>query len=122
MARQLTVSLSVPLRSHGGAVIHSVVIREPNVFEVLEIGDPFTIGFSKDGGQIVAENPEAITAYIRRCIVEPKDMGLLEQGGVELARGLKQSLLSFFLPDATEGGASQTLPMTSPSAEAGTEA
>lgn len=119
MARQLTVNLNTPLQAHGGVTIQNVVLREPSVFEVLEIGDPFTIGFSRDGGQIVAENPEAITTYIRRCVIEPKDTALLEQGGVELARGLKQALLSFFLPGNTEGEGSETSPTTSPSAVPG---
>jgi hypothetical protein len=45
---------------------------------------------------------------------------LLRQGGLKLARAIKEAVLSFFLPDAAEGEDSETSPTNSPSGASGT--
>ena len=115
MGKRVIINLAVPLEGPAGK-IHSVVIREPNVFECLEIGDPFVVGSSPSGARLVVENPEAIAAYLRRCLVEPADPAVLHQGGVELAREIKETIINFFLPATGEAAASETSRTTSPSA------
>lgn len=112
MAKKITVALRSPIEGHAGPV-NAIVLREPNVFECLELGDPYVVGSSPSGGQLVVENPEIITAYVRRCLVEPNDPALLYQGGVEMARAIKEAIISFFLPGTEADAASETLPTSS---------
>src|SRR6185437_10017998 len=107
---RVTIQLTTPIEGHNGP-IHSIVMREPTVFECLEIGDPFIVGASPSGNQLVVENYEAIAAYAKRCLVEPNDPGILtNQGGVEMARAIKETIISFFLPAAEGAAASETSP------------
>lgn len=117
MTNKVTIRLRTPLRGPNGARIREVIIREPNVTECLSIGDPYVVGSSPTGSQIVVENYEAISEYVRRCVIEPADPALLEQGGVFLARKLKEAVINFFL-NAEDGDAvSATSSMISPSAD-----
>ncbi|MDB5652471.1 MAG: hypothetical protein JWQ94_84 [Tardiphaga sp.] len=107
--KRVSIPLREPLRGPHGNV-DTVIIREPNVFECLEIGDPFVVGTSPSGAQLVVENYEAISAYTRRCLVEPADPALLHQGGVDLARAIKEAIIGFFLPGTGADAASDTSP------------
>src|ERR1700694_1068637 len=117
MTKRVTIPLTTPLEGPDGK-IREIIIREPNVMEGLEIGDPYVVGSSPSGSQLVVENYEAITAYVRRCLVEPKDQALLQQGGVEVARALKEAVIGFFLPATAEAAASEISQTSSPSAVA----
>jgi hypothetical protein len=110
--KRITIPLQTPLKGHHGP-ISEVIIREPNVYECLELGDPYVVGSSPSGAQLVVENPEVITAYARRLVVEPKDTQLLSQGGVELARAIKEAVISFFLLGTDTDAVSETLPTSS---------
>lgn len=116
MGKRVTFQLTTPIEGHDGKIT-SITLREPHVFEVLEIGDPFVVGTSPSGAQLVVENSEALTAYARRLIVEPANIDVLQnQGGVEMARGIKEAILGFFLPATDTDAASVGSQTTSPSA------
>ena len=110
--KKTSIPLKTPLKSPNGDVFE-IIIREPNVFECLELGDPFVVGASPTGSQLVIENPEVITAYVRRCLIEPQNPDLLYQGGVEMARAIKEAVISFFLPGTEADAASEISPMNS---------
>ncbi len=117
--RKITIELDTPLRGHNGE-IKAVVLREPRMAEYFRLGDPWTIALSEGKVPFTIENGEAIEQYVRACVVEPADFQLLEQGGLQLARKLKEAVLSFFQPGtpiAQDTAISQMPPTTSPSTQ-----
>lgn len=98
MGETLTIKLKKPLISPEGEV-RQVVLREPTFDEYLVHGDPYTIARSVTGIPFMVENAEAIAAYIKVCLVEPKDPAILHQGKAKLAKEIKDHVLSFFHPD-----------------------
>ncbi len=110
MGKKVSIPLKEPIVGHDGP-IHTLVLREPRVFEVLQNGDPYVVGSSPSGGQLVVENPEIIATYVKLCLEEPKDhLLLMSQGGVEMARALKEAIIGFFLPGTEADAGSETLP------------
>jgi hypothetical protein len=89
-------------------------MREPSFRDYVELGEPFMVGRADDGAPFVVENAEAISAYLRRCVVGV-DPTLLNQTNARSARRLKNALLGFFddAGPATEG--QTTSPTTSSS-------
>jgi hypothetical protein len=112
MKRTITIQLKTPLKAPQGDV-NEIVLREPNVIQCIRLGDPFVVGTSRDGSQLVVENPEVIESYLNNCLVEPRDPAILLQGGVEVARQIKDAIFSFFLQGNEGGAASETLPTSS---------
>ena len=45
---------------------------------------------------------------MRICVVEPSDPLILEQGGLDLARKIKDAILGFFLPEFAAAAALPT--------------
>jgi len=107
MSETKTIPLKKPLQSPEGPV-HKIVLREPTFNEYLTHGDPYTIAASAGGNPFMVENADVIAAYIRVCLVEPKDATILEQGKARLAKEVKEALLSFFRPDVEAGEGSET--------------
>jgi hypothetical protein len=116
LLRKITIPVDPPIVGHSG-MIREIVLQEPSVLAVLKLGDPYSIGMSPSGVQLIAENPEAIEAYVEQCIIEPRGGTLfLAQGGVGLARAIKTAVLSFFLDGGAADEASPTSSTISPSA------
>jgi hypothetical protein len=103
MSETKTISLKKPLQAPEGPV-NRIVLREPTFNEYLIHGDPYTIAASAGGSPFMVENADVIAAYIKICLVEPKDPVILEQGKARLAKEVKEALLAFFRPDADETG------------------
>lgn len=112
--KTITIPVDPPLTGHNGP-IKQVVIREPRFSEYRELGDPFIIASSTDGNPYVVEKSEVLQQYEELLITEP-GTELLTQGSWRLARDIRQAVLGLFLRGAEAGGASETLPTTSPSA------
>ena len=106
MTKTVTIELTKPLIGHGGAVT-KVVVREPTFREYIAHGDPIIWVPLPNGGLFPSENLDVIAAYIRICVTEP-DALVIEQGGFELARKIKDVILGFFLPAVEEAAGSKT--------------
>src|ERR1700682_6351510 len=100
MAETVTIPLKKPLKGSNGLLVHNIVLREPDFDEVMELGDPYMIAVTASKVPFQVENTEVIQAYLKRCIVEPKDPALLKQVRANTAIEIKDKLLAFFLPDA----------------------
>lgn len=110
MAKNITIKLDKPLAGHAGPVTQ-VVIREPTFNEYLDIGDPYVVAQAPVSGiPFILEDKAAIATYARTLIVEPTDPLLLEQGGMVLARKIKEAIKSFFLVGGEADAVSSTLP------------
>jgi len=92
-----TVSIPVNggLLVHGG-MINAVTLGEPSFDDYLRLGDPVSAVYLGDGNHTYSENSDVIRQYIQCCLIEPKDMLLLDAGGFKLARALKVAVLNFF--------------------------
>lgn len=101
MGETITIKLKKPLQSPEGEV-RQIVLREPTFTEYLQEGDPYTIAASQGGNPFMVENADVIARYIKICLVEPKDPATLEQCKARVAKEVKESLLSFFRPDAAD--------------------
>lgn len=118
MAKTVTIVADPPLQAHGDAQIHQIVLREPTMKEYFLHGDPWTVALSEKGIPFSIENGEVISTYATLCLVEPKDPQLIDQGGIALAKKIKDALLGFFRPGASGNAGSGTTPTTSPSTNA----
>lgn len=98
MPKTVTIKLEKPLAGHG-APITNVVLREPTFAEYVQYGDPLIYVPLQSGGFFPSENLDVISKYMTLCVVEPKDQLILEQGGMDLARRIKDAVIGFFLPD-----------------------
>jgi hypothetical protein len=113
MAKTVTIPLDTPLTGHGSERVTRVVVREPTFSEYLDNGDPYLVALAPQSGiPFQIEDKQAIAAYARLLIVEPKDPLLLEQGGIALAAKVKEAVRSFFLPAGEAGTGSRTSPTT----------
>lgn len=99
MGKTVRIPLDKPLKGHHGSIDH-VIVREPSYDEYLLHGDPYVYLPLKEGGWFRSDSTEVLAAYVGILVVEPKDKLLLSQGGFELARSIKDAVLSFFLPVA----------------------
>lgn len=108
MAKTVTITLLEPIVGHDGAV-REIVMRPPNLMEFARIGEPLTAMAGADGNAIVVDNDVAITAYLERCIVEPKDKLLLDQVQLADAFRIKEAFLDFF-GEARQAAKSVTSP------------
>jgi hypothetical protein len=118
--RTKIIKLDKPIVGHG--VVTKVVLREPTYAEYMEIGDPFLVGVSP-GSQIpfIIEDQAVITKYCEVLLVEP-DALIIQDGGMELAKKVRQAVKSFFRDGDEAGEASGTSPTSSPSAPGKTAA
>jgi hypothetical protein len=111
MAKTVTIKLDAPLTGHNGERCMQVIVREPTFNEYLDNGDPYLVALAPQSGiPFQIEDKQAIAAYARLLIVEPKDPLLLEQGGMALAGKVKEAIRSFFLPAGGAGADSRTSP------------
>ena len=109
MPRTVTIELDKPLMGHGGAQIRHVVVREPTYAEYMQHGDPYVwVPIPGTDRAFPSENLDVIRAYSAICVSEPKDTLLLEQGGFEIGRKIKDAIMGFFLPAAAEAAGSKT--------------
>jgi hypothetical protein len=97
MSRTVDITLDKPLIGHNGP-IHKVVVREPTFAEYLKFGDPFIWVPLAGGGAFPSENLGVIASYIGICVVEPNDALIIQLGGLDLARKIKDAIVGFFLP------------------------
>jgi hypothetical protein len=116
MRRTISIPLDAPLTTHDGP-LKQIVLREPTFDEYLELGDPYTVAAGASGVPFAVENVDVIKKYIAFCLVEPKNPALLSQAGANVARALKETLLSFFQHGGAAAEASATSPTTSPSVD-----
>jgi hypothetical protein len=119
MRETVTIKLAKPLRDHSGGAITQIVLREPTFDEYLSFGDPYTVAGAADGTPFGVENMDVIRSYLKVCLVEPQDYGLLDQANARVARQVKEAILGFFQPDAQAAAASGTSQTSSPSAASG---
>ena len=111
----------------GGIVGHgktydAVVIVEPTLQQYLEIGEPVVWIFYPDGSRTPTTNPTAIERYITLCVKEPPDPLLLNQGGIKLARKMREAILGFFHDEVDGGTAPSPTSQTTSSGNAETDA
>jgi hypothetical protein len=106
-----------PIVAPDGSIFKQIVVREPSFDEYLRLGDPYTIGFSPGSGiPFVVEDKEAMLAYCRLLVTEPANPMLVELGGFQAARRIKDTVKSFFQPGGTaSAAASETSETNSPS-------
>lgn len=114
MPKTVTIVLDEPLTAHEGKKITQVILREPTMDEYFLHGDPWTVALSEKGMPFSIENGEVISQYARLCLVEPKDPGLINQGGITLAKKIKAVILGFCRPGGADDAASETSPTNSP--------
>jgi hypothetical protein len=100
MAGQITIPLTKPIKGPNGLSISSVILREPDFDDVMELGDPYMIAVTQSKVPFQVENTEVIKAYLQRCLIEPQDPALLKQIGAAKSIEIKDKLLAFFQPDA----------------------
>lgn len=106
----IKIPLKTPIKGPNGALYKAIVLREPTFDEVLAHDDPYTVAVSPGGIPFVVENHEVIRSFVDICLVEPKDPALLQQGGMHVARKVRQAVLGFFRPDDAESEGSGTSP------------
>jgi hypothetical protein len=102
VAKTVSIPLENPLKGHGGVSIDAVIVREPTYNEFMQHGDPFIWVPLESGGAFASETPDVLAAYAAILVTEPKDKLLLEQGGFELARKIRSTIMGFFLPVAAD--------------------
>lgn len=95
MSRTVTIPLREPILGHGEP-IRAIVLREPTFDDYLEIGDPYEIGESEDKVRFTVQSPDAVRAYIERCMVVPADPLLLSQAPAVVGRKVRLAILDFF--------------------------
>lgn len=112
MGKTVTIPLDKALTGHGGVRITHVIVREPTFNEYLDTGEPYFLAQAPQSGiPFVLEDKQALATYTRILVQEPTDPLLLEQGGMALAKKIKDAVLSFFQPPDGEAGAgSKTSP------------
>jgi hypothetical protein len=100
MPKKVTIKLDKPITGHGGPITE-IVVREPTYAEYVQHGDALIFVPLPTGGFFPSENLEVISAYMKICVVGPDEI-ILSQGGMDLARRIKDAVISFFLPDFAE--------------------
>lgn len=100
MGKTVRIPLDTPIIGHGGVKIDAVIVREPTFDEFMLHGDPFIWVPLESGGAFASETPEVLATYAAILVTEPKDKLLLSQGGFELARKIRSTIMGFFLPVA----------------------
>ena len=113
MAKTVTIVCDTPLEAHEGKKITQIVLREPTMDQYFQHGDPWTVALSEKGIPFSIENGEVIATYVKLCLVEPKDPQLLQQGGIALAKKIKNVILDFFRPGASASEGSANTPTSS---------
>lgn len=94
MSKEKRVTLLEPISGHG-ELIREVVLREPRYKDYFSLGEPYVIAQNADGSALPVESPDAIQAYLERCVVSPEPL-LLAGLGLADAMAVKGALLSFF--------------------------
>lgn len=94
MAKLKEIPLSEPIAGHSGPIA-KVVLREPTLADVMEIGEPQVIGRTADGTLYAVEHVGSIKAYLERCVQSP-DALLLGQLCLADALAVKDALIGFF--------------------------
>jgi hypothetical protein len=104
--KKVSIPIEAPLTGHKGPV-REVIVREPTFEEYLRLGDPLIWVPLPEGGMFPTENTAVITEYVKLLVVEP-DYLICIQGGFDLARKIKDTVLGFFLPAADPAAGSKT--------------
>jgi Phage tail assembly chaperone proteins, E, or 41 or 14 len=109
----VTIKLLDPIMGHGGDV-KEIVLREPTYREVMQFGEPWARGYSRDN-QVVyqAENIETIRSYIEACFVPnasgpQADVTLIESLSLADTLRVKDAVLDFFTSARAKALASAT--------------
>ena len=98
-----------------GGPFFEVVLKHPSLDDYFDLGEIVTWGKAPDGTVFTVQNGEVLRAYLSRCLVQPKDPLLLNQGGFTLARQLRNAILDFFRDGDSATAPSPTSPTTSSS-------
>ena len=114
MAKEVRIPVPEGLLTHRG-VCTEIVLREPSYDDYIELGEIITLGRAPDGAVFSVDNSEVLRSYISKCLVEPQDPLVLNQGGVKLARAIKGAVLGFFHDEVSATDTSKTSPTTSSS-------
>jgi len=95
MAKEKTIALSQPHATPKGAIT-KVILREPTFGMLQRYGDIRT--FAQRGGTgFFITNDEAVSNYLRSCLVEPQDLSFLEGVCLQDALTIRDTLISFFM-------------------------
>lgn len=94
-----------------------VILREPSFDDVLDLGDLNSVAITPEGTRVIVANNATMREYISRCLVEPKSVEALAQGGARLMLDIKQWLNSFFqlAGPVEDGNSSESSPTSSSS-------
>lgn len=114
MANEVRIPFPAGLTTHAGPVFE-VVLKPPGYDDYLDLGEIVTWGKAPDGTVFTVQNSEVLRAYIARCLVQPRDPLVLNQGGLALARAVRGAVLDFFRDDTSATEPSPTSPTTSSS-------
>lgn len=114
MANEVRIPVPAGLTTHAGPVFE-VVLQPPTYDAYLDLGEIVTWGKAPDGTVFTVQNSEVLRSYIARCLVQPKDPLVLNQGGLALARAVRGAVLDFFRDDSSASEPSPTSPTTSSS-------
>ncbi|MGD0024507.1 MAG: hypothetical protein ABSC37_07750 [Xanthobacteraceae bacterium] len=99
--RKITIELLDPIKGHNG-LISQVVLREPSLRDLFDLGEPQILGFGGTGkgiaGQIpfLVEDNKAIGAYFERLVQPPADPLLLGNCSLRDAMKIKAAIVGFF--------------------------
>lgn len=88
MPKTVTLPLAEPIAGHHGPIT-AVTLREPIAREYFQHGDPASWVRGPDGSDVLVENDAVIQAYLRACLVEPKDPLAIETCGLADAIALR---------------------------------
>lgn len=94
MTKQVRIPVPGGLFGHG-KTFQEVVLREPTFREYLDIGDVIEHISYPNGMRIATVNNVTVDRYLQTCLVEPRDAIVVEQGGLALAKEVREAILGF---------------------------
>ena len=112
MAKQIRIPVPEGIIGHGRTHTE-VVLREPTFREYMDIGDVVEHVSYPNGMRLATINNATVDSYFKACLVDPKDPLVVEQGGLALAREVREAIVGFIHGESRVAAPSETSPKTS---------
>ena len=93
---KITIDLLDPVTGFHGDPVIKVVLREPLMGDLFDIGDPVTI-VNRDGLSLTVENERVLKSYLDRLLIEPTVPGILNKLSCADGLRVKEALHRFFI-------------------------